>query len=549
MKKSKLIFLSAVTISCALLSGCFEKPVTVDNSGENVSVSSGEQEVVFQNQYETFGNGTDIVSYKGKTYYIEYGNNDFTDEAIRSPWYYVTQQSNSQRYINIIDEKGNIRNLFKVTGANSFYILDDRFYIQSASGLLYTVDMKGQNSIELTRGEYVAYDIDDHAIYYTNNNNPNILYRMNTIDLQIESLAFDNPLTTGTNRYLGTKAGNLYYISLDDKKSEVILLEHNIKDNKTQEVDRIKMELSLSEYEGSTMEIVWTRTLGNYCGFVIGLPNEGTIRGYYDRAFYVVNLENKTITYSPVDKPAEGDWYSEYSLEKQLFAHLYKASNNKSLPLMDTIVTNEELNKFANKYHIDLNEKLGEEAKESVSCSPDENKYIVEVEDYRVVGTNVFYKITASRLNPAGEIGWRTAFIRMCSEVYIYNLDTKENKFVYSYINNNFAKVEEKIEELVASGEIYSGEISELIDANTSAIVEPLKEGEMYIDIDTSKQWKDEFDIRVEEVGGMIIGKRIEYEGHHTKSEGTLKIKVNKEPGAMLTVYVDGELDSQMRID
>ena len=72
----------------------------------------------------------------------------------------------------------------------------------------------------------------------------------------------------------------------------------------------------------------------------------------------------------------------------------------------------------------------------------------------------------------------------------------------------------------------------------------------MYLEIRLSdKGLKENFEVRVEEVGGLIIGKRIEYEGTHSRSEGTLKIKVTKEVGAMLTVYIDNKVDSQMLIE
>ncbi len=210
MKSNKIFLISILVIACLVFTGCFEKPQPTVNSGDTEPANTETNEpVVFENTQETFGNGTDIVSYKGNTYYIEYGNNDFTDTAIRTPWYYVNTNSNNQRYVNIIDSKGNIKNLFKVTGANSFAILDDRFYITSSSGLLYTVDMKGENSIELTKGEYVAFDTDEGAVYYLNNNNPNSLYKVDTKTLSIKPLEFDNPLTSSGYHFIGTRNGNV----------------------------------------------------------------------------------------------------------------------------------------------------------------------------------------------------------------------------------------------------------------------------------------------------------------------------------------------------
>jgi hypothetical protein len=108
--------------------------------------------------------------------------------------------------------------------------------------------------------------------------------------------------------------------------------------------------------------------------------------------------------------------------------------------------------------------------------------------------------------------------------------------------------MDDKIDEVIQSGDpIISGDFE--VEIPEHNVEETLKENEMIVTINTNNIWQNEFDVRVEEVGGMIIGKRIEYEGHHQKSDGDIKIKVLKEVGAMLTVYVDNSLHSQMRIE
>jgi len=556
MNKIKKIFATVLCLSIVLvLSGCFEK------GKENEGISgdtSGEEHVMFSNVQETYGNDTDIVNYKGNIYYIEYGNNDYTYEALRDPWYYVIENSNNQRYINMINSKGEVKNLFTVNGVNKFSIVDDRFYLQSSTGKLYTVNMKNEDEITLSnKGEYLAFDEEGSAVYYLNSSNPDALFKIDTKTKSISQQKFDNPLKTSGYNYIGIRNGNLYYTYLDKRDSQIILLEHNIKDNVQKEVTKLKVTYNETKYNNKLISdyVVCVLNVGRYSGLCIGTPSDGNMGGFLDREFYVIDLEEKSIDkVRGVSKAKDDDWFDEDSLRKELSVELYKLDSlNVEIPSADSLFTKDDKKEFASRYNIDLDAKLGDEAKDKLSTDPDMEKFIIELEDYSIVGNNVFYKITASRRNPYKEVGWRQAFIRMVTEVYVKNLKTNEVKFLYLYINNNYELMEEKISELESGDAIISGDIFADLSGDVSGeVIVPvsdeskLKDGEMLLEIDTTNIWKSEFDVRVEEVGGMIIGKRIEYEGHHTKDESIIKIKVNKEPGAMLTVYIDGEASSNM---
>lgn len=553
MKKNKVILPCLIVAGTIVLTGCGNNDNHNVTPNQEVKTStSGNKEVVFYDDQPTFGNGTSIVSYKGNVYFIEFGGNDFTSEAYREPVYYNTNDANTQRYVNVMDSRGDIKNLFRVTGTTALNIIDNRFYLQSSNGLLYTVDMNGENSLELTRGEYLAFDEDNHFVYYQNNNNPNIIYKMNTQDLSISQVRFNNPLTSNNYNFLTAKGDYLYYSLLDKRSKELILIEYNLKENTQEDVASLPISLHESDYNLSEVSdfVDCIINLGKYCGICVGTPTEGTMGGFYDEEIYIFDLEQKTISKAPRGDRKEGDWFSSYDLYNMVFAELYKLNNDGAeLPDMSTLVSDVDKEIFARKYGIDIDEELGEEAKNSSSFEEEDEKYIVDVEDYTIIGKNVFYKLTISRRNPTNEIGWRSAFVRMYTEVYVKNLNTNETKYIYSYVNNNYNKIEDKIKELLNSEEKISGDISDIIEGSGESYTEPLKNGEMYIEISTAGIWKEEFDVTVEEVGGMIIGKRIEYEGHHRKDEGTIKVKVNKEVGAMLTVYIDGETSSQMRIE
>ena len=171
------------------------------------------------------------------------------------------------------------------------------------------------------------------------------------------------------------------------------------------------------------------------------------------------------------------------------------------------------MQKFKNKY---------------IAESGDEN-ILVKVSNVEFVGEKIYYLLELSKYNSTGT---KESYERIASEVYMYNTNTYKKVLLYLY------KVSDKKEQV-------SGDINDL-----PIIEEPLAENEMYLNIKlTGKGLKDTFQVRVEEAGGGLLTKRIEYEGTHSSSEEMLKIKVTKEVGAMLTVYIDDEVDSQMIIE
>ena len=559
MKITKFLLIAIIVFGLFLLTGCFNDKSSnpEDTSGEKLSET---QVVVFDTIQETYGNGSSIVNYKGNIYYIEFGNNDYTYEALRIPEYYLIEDANTQRYVNMMDNRGNIKNLFKVSGCSSLNIVDDRFYLKASNGLLYTVDMNGDDAIELNRGEYVAFDEDNHVVYYQLTNKPNELKKFDTKTHTISTIKFNNPLTSSNYNFLNSRNGKFYYSLLDKRSKELVLIEYDLDEKNQTEVAKLSINLHESEYKDGVISdfVDCVTSLGKYTAICVGTPVEGSIGGFYDKEIYIFDLDSKTITKSN-STSSESDWYSSDDLYKSVFMALYEVNTDSRFPSVSGLINEDDKTEFAERYGIDLSDTLGAETVDSDIADEDEAKYIIEIEDYTVVGNTIFYKITASRRNPLSDVGWRASYVRMISEVYLKNLVTKETKFIYKYVNNNYSRIEDEIKEILAKKEAesgeknasgdFSGEIFELIGNSGDASSEPIKVEQIPIDISTANIWKQEFDVRVEEVGGMIIGKRIEYEGHHTKDENLIRILVTREPGAMLTVYIDGEASSQMTIE
>ena len=547
MIRKSLILIAIFIIFAVILVGCFEKknPDVPVNSGDE---ESGDIQFSFADDTKTYGNGTDIVIYKGNIYYIEYKNSDYMLESLGAKYWLNEDANNTQRYVNKIDSRGNIKNLFKVTGSTSLYVIDDRFYIKGSNGYLYTVDMNGENSLNLIKGEFLGVDEEGHAVYYQKENDPNSIYKLSTKDLSIKpKMAFNNPTTSGNYNLLAIKNGIIYYSMFDDKKGEIVLVEHDIEKNTSTEVTKYSYDLmykKLGNYDEIKDRVAYVKTIGDYAGLGIGVPSGGTIGGYNEGKAFIIDLNKKSIELIDTEDTLktvgeDGPFYDEafYSI---IEGELYNLNFGSKLGSFEYITPLQEQD-FAKRYKLDLTEKLGDEGAQSLSSSSDSNKYIVELEDYKIVGDKVFYTITGSRANPSHEIGWRPMFIRIASEVYLKDLVSGNEQLVYSYINNNWEKiVEETLKEVE---EQRKEEEKVVIDEET------LSPDEMILEVKVDNFWEKEFDIRIEEVGGTIFGKRVEYEGHHKKEDGNFKVKVSKEVGAMLTVYKDNELEYQFVID
>ena len=544
MIRKSLILIAILIIFAVVLVGCFEKkaPDVVASSGDE---ESGDIQISFADDTKTYGNGTDIVIYKGNIYYIEYKNSDYAEEGLGAR-YWIDNNSNNQRYVNKIDSRGNIKNLFKVTGATSFSIFDDRFYLKGSNGYIYTVDMNGENSLNLIKGEFIGIDEEAHAVYYQKEDDPNSIYKLNTEDLSIKpKMAFNNPTTSGNYNFLAVKNGIIYYANFDNKKGELVLVEHDIENNTNKAVIKHNVGLMYDESikdESTRDRVVYIHTVGDYACVAIGEPTGGTMGGYMQGKAYTINLNDKTISEIETDllKASEGGPVFDSAFYNVVEGELYKLNfGGKFTPV--EFATPLQKEDFAKRYKLNLEETLGDEGAQSLSMGIDTKKYDVEVEDYKITGDKIFYTITASRANPSHEIGWRPSYIRIASEVYLKDLTSGNEQLVYSYLNNDWEN------QLLESQKEYEEQKQE--EEKVVIDEEKLSPNEMMLEIKVDNFWEKEFDIRVEEVGGTIFGKRVEYEGHHKKEDGTIKLKVSKEVGAMLTVYKNNELEYQFVID
>lgn len=516
MRKINLIFCIIFVILVFNLCACNDNKTQVN--GE----TSGEIENVVDNK--VYNNGGEFVKYKDTIYYREYNNQDFETESINLEYDY-NKENRSTNFINEISEKGTIKNAFSDKGYGNIYIIDDKFFATDYNNSIYVSELDGKNRIELCKGEFIFPDETNHKMYYRNSDN--ILYTYNTQDARITKI-LDNPVNVicieNENIYYYEKSSdeNIELFSIDINTNELLTIctidlknpENEIKINKVNKGDK-KLLFMLEYYNNDNFEIA---------------------------EFYSVDLDKTYATL--IEENADNElivdngiaYYQEYN----------KETNTKTLKELN-IYTNEFKTsnlqyEIQNNVLVKIDDKFtyfdGAKEVEILSKSKIEEfkqKYIedgiVNIRNVQKVDDTIIYLVEVSKEIDNG-------YRRIASEEYMYNGKGK-NVFLYFYEGTK--------EEEVSGEQINSGDNS---GDKSGEIYEPLAENEMYLNIDlTNKGIKEKFEVRVEEVGGLIIGKRVEYEGTHTRKDGMIRIKVTKEVGAMINVYIDNKIDSQMLIE
>lgn len=541
-KVGKLVvgILSLTMVVCAF-SACKDNNNKDNNNMYEDSgnkVVSGEDNIVVVDN-NTYNNGGLYVQYKGNTYFREYSNADIEKGAIYAEYTYETENI-STKYVNVITPNGKIENLFEDDGYGEFYIVDDRFFFAGYNNKLYSVNMAGKDYLEFCKGTYVGCDEENHKIYYKNKSMNNALYAIDTESLKITKLSNDN-----LNVSLVSK-DKLYYWKSVSKGIEIYSL--NVQTQEVTKLSTIEIDgADLNDYAVEDMEI-YEDTIVASIGY-----SAGSMGNYSDSKLYAISLKEDEyqILSKDVDKKLKIDGnivYFEHIENFEMYStSLYKV-DLKTLKVSkvldpEELVSIEDENIIINQnglvlFDSDLNKKIivSEQDLDKFFARNVQNsgnkEYLTKIKDVEVAGTRVYYLMELSLPNPEYAIGWRDGYERIVSEVYMYDMNSGKQTLLYLYKATDKDAVED--EELHGSGDFE----------------EPLAENEMYLEIRLSdKGLKENFEVRVEEVGGLIIGKRIEYEGTHSRSEGMLKIKVTKEVGAMLTVYIDNKVDSQMLIE
>lgn len=539
----KRAFLSNLLLAIVVVIGLTacqneEEPV----SGDTVS---GDQEET--NKMEKSSNqGGEFVSYQGAIYFREYGDQDVESTTQTDRYAYQTKERTT-KYMNAIQANGNIQNVFQDEGYGEIYVLDHRFYLQEMPQRLYSVDMSGQNRKELGRGNFVACQEEKHRLFYENANDQNALYLYDTSSQRITKI------TEEEVEVLAVMEDSLYYAKAAEPEGETDsyeILERNL---------QTKEDLSittLSVTKGYTVQD--SLAAGQTLYLAVGQEKpilHGTT--WYEGSIYAVDVTTKTsrvveedagnclkvvgnhLYYNKCTNRQEYFWnLVEYDMDTQIVRIMPNSQNYPLQPNGTFQAVSREITLWDPETRTEkkiCTEEQREAFLETYRPKEQEGTPVTSTKEaevtMRVLGATdqaVFYQLELSHSEGEGE---DLIWVREATEVYQYDNETGKSRLLYQY--------QAVIEETSGDQGISGDEKPE----------EPLKENEMYLEIQLSnKGVRNQFTVRVEEEGGTIIGKRIEYEETHTREEGKIKIKITKEMGAMVKVYIDNELDSQMLI-
>lgn len=589
MKKIMLIIilvlvLIALFVTIFLLGKNNSSPVV---SGDNLSgdVEYGSGDAFIPIIDKTYGNGTSYVSYKGNIYYIELINSDFENSTKTYDFRKEELSSSSQRFMNVIHPNGTVSNLFRVSGVTEFYIFEDRFYFQKSNGMIHTTNMKGEDDRELGRGKFLYFDQDEHRAYYTLAKIDGKMWYMDMNTLEIGSKEYTTSYNDDSYVFLGYYDGSLFYYKIDSSYDNIMFTKHDLKENKDYIVTNEQIIKSRDEKSYATETLRYINRLNDsheqlkYIS--IGyLDGSGFFFSYgklyeFDMDSGAVTLISDSLADERVTVIDNKLYYEngnletanviEYDMDLQTKTPLkYDESilGHKALVYFDGVYS--YIKQPYSKELLDIAKGYGlyESAfKEFYSGDLVDNyPYIMGYSDYnffesdiKVIGRNIFYTINIAKLDPTVEEHYRgtvvPVYVRRAVEVYLYNLDSGNNTLVYKISNNNFASEVKEIEDKISKG-VGSHKVE--IEEDSGDVKVPdyvLGDDEQFLDISFSNIMKSEFDVKVEEEGGTIFGTRVEYEGHHMKSEGKIRIKIKKEPGARLVVYVDNKVVSETVMD
>lgn len=516
MHNAKILLLIVILIVSISLVGCKEnKP----NNEENQNSGDVTETII-----DTYNNGSDFVKYDGKTYFREYRNQNIEAEST-STEYAFNKEDKSKKYINVISPNGEIKNAFTDSGYGEIYVLDNKFFATSYNDAIYVCNLDGSNYLELCKGNYEWADEINHKMYYKNYNN-NSLYAYDSQTARIRKI------TEEDFKIICIENEKIYCLNvLEEGKLTISVYDIN-KNDKT---DICTIDTENSQYTSENISVAKAYLKDSKLVFIVEYSYEETA---ITSSLYVADLTNDKCEL--IEEGIESEMLLE---ENEVYYQSYNfITLERTLKVLDldTLKVQRSNSNFRveNNLIVNLDNKfsyLKDNAEVEVLTAEEidafKQKYdpegIVTIRDIQKVDDVVFYLVEVSKQN--GEV-----YERVASEMYMYNSKGR-NVLLYLYKATDEPDV--------------SGDTMESGD-KSGDYEEPLAENEMYINIDLSnKGLRDTFTVRVEEEGGIIKGKLIVYEGTHKREDGIIKIKARKEIGAMLSVYIDDKLDSQMLIE
>lgn len=413
MRKIFVIFLLVLIIT-----GCNTKK-SLNN--ENSISNNMEKIDIIKN------NGSNYVYYNGKTYYREYGNDDYDKTGI---WgnYYLTD--NNKKWIKSIDSNNIINEEFEDDGQGEFYILNNKFFCTNSSSELCVKNLDGNMILNLGKGSYLGCDKEKKIIYYQ------LGYQGNVYSLETETLKNTTLLDSQNGAFL-VDNGKIYCYERTYGYNIIFYIDAN--DGKRYDIVSIPYDDEI-EIEEAYYDIFGKYIYKDKLFILLG-TDQGT--GHYPNFTNLYMIENgqyklldKDLSFSCLgidDKLYYSDtgetYYGYYGLEGIPFNCVYDINLDKTIKVIGRIYDTP---------YFEIQKRLNiEEYLKKYNLLNFEGEYLVLAKDCEEIDDKIFYKVEISIADEESSMGWRPGYKRLVTEVRVFDQNANTDILLYKYQNDD----------------------------------------------------------------------------------------------------------------
>lgn len=429
------------------LTGCDNK---ISNQVTPNIITSGKNQPNLQEFYSE-NNGGMYVKYNNEIYFREYTKTSEEEKYIWANYWY---KANEPKMVKKIKADGTTEALFMDNGYGGFYLLDDRFF-GYADGILYSVNLKGDDYIKLGEGEFLQADEQNHQLYYIDKSSEGDLFSVDTLSLTATKLTDKK-----YQDYLCVYEGNTYYpVYQEGIVTKFNLMKYNFETRvesylTTLEDTRNEDDDYISIYDACHIDDYIVKENKLYA--LVG-TSEGTAQIFGNGNLFEIDLVTgeKNLLATNVDAGIVLDgnrlYYFDMNMEMGSYEGSYHSIDTNTKEVRDedylfpfilakdgvkACVTNENeltlVYEDGSKKFVFTSSDVANIESKYLSNYLDEERY-VDLREIEILDHKVFYKVQASVLDPQTDIGWRIGYKHIASEIHSYDMLNHTDVIIYDY--------------------------------------------------------------------------------------------------------------------